>query len=70
MNKPEVEPQSSLNRFVTLAGIPGSSGNEADVAAEIVNQLISFCWIMFCLMDVVIFCSVNCAKICNLIYLL
>ena len=41
MNKTEVEPQSSLNRFVTLTGIPGSSGNEADVAAEIVNQLIS-----------------------------
>ena len=41
MNKTEVESQSSLDRFVTLTAIPGSSGNEADVAAEIARQLVA-----------------------------
>ena len=41
MNKTEVETQSSLNRFITLTSIPGSSGNESNVAAEIVNQLVA-----------------------------
>ncbi len=41
MNKTEVEAQSSLNRFIALTAIPGSSGNESDVAAEIVNQLVA-----------------------------
>jgi tripeptide aminopeptidase len=40
MNKSEVETQSSLNRFITLTAIRGSSGNEALVAAEIERQLI------------------------------
>lgn len=41
MNKPEVETQLALNRFLTLTAIPGISGNESQVAAEIEKQLIA-----------------------------
>ncbi len=40
MNKTEVETQSSLDRFLLLAAIPGTSGDESDVAQAIVKQLV------------------------------
>ena len=39
MSKPEVNADAALQRFLTITAIPGRSGEEADVAAQIVQLL-------------------------------